>query len=191
MRIEAAPLDIDILKAQSVGRTKGLHASDIYNDFYRKVDPKHYDFADDGNPLCMALGLAWERYLEEALVHNGVRAYRPHSQVSKHGFEYSPDLIVSNGHDRIGEIKLTYKSPTDLSDPKFEKWHTQAMLYCYELEIPRAEFFPIHLIESYGGRKQRALYQPVLKHYLVEYSARELKENFDMLMNHAKHMEVL
>lgn len=163
-----------------------VHASDIYGSLYQTLEPKR--FTDDPpKPLYLAMGLAWEQYLEKALVQAGVNAERPDAIETAEGVLFSPDLIVFNGDNRVGEIKLTFMGVSqDLSEPKFDKWLTQVKFYCEAMEIPRAVFYVLFVNGDY--KKNR---EPVLWKYLVEFTKQELGENYQMLMRHARQMGVL
>src|SRR3990167_5129229 len=124
-------------------RGKGLHASDIYGDFYKKLNPKKYAKGDIDAAqldLLFAIGLAWEQYLEKVLIANGELVARPGELESPEGIKFSPDLLIVNGCDRIGEIKATYQSSRTCvpGEKQFEKYLSQIRLYCGWTEISRA-----------------------------------------------------
>src|SRR5690242_4306817 len=96
----------DFLKSDLV-RSPGLHASDIYGDLFKYLEPNSYDKGGDMNPLLLALGTAWELHFEYLLRANGIDAQRPGEFLSPEGIAYSPDLLIFNGVTRVGEIKLT------------------------------------------------------------------------------------
>jgi len=176
------PLDIDA--AAPAARSAGLHVSTLYNDLFQTIDPDRY--APDGAPhqILMAIGLAWEQWLERTLIAMGECVARPASLVSPEGIHYSPDLHVLNGQERLGEIKSTCMSSREgISVPKFDKWHCQAKIYCYWTDIPRMRFYVVFLRGDYskhgGGFPEFTVYD-------VEYTARELLTNRNMLMNHAQ-----
>src|SRR5262245_48994017 len=103
------PKELDFL-VSDLERSPGIHASDIYGDLFEFLDPKRYKFEGPPNPLLLALGTAWEKHLEYLLERNGINAYRPGEVMSLDGIPFSPDLIIFNGHTRVGEIKLTSMS---------------------------------------------------------------------------------
>lgn len=180
-------LDLAISPA---GRSEGLHASDIYGDLFKDLEPERYgewDGSLDPDSLMTALGLAWEVHLEKMLTLNGHLVARPPECRSDEGIYYSPDLLVVNGQDRIGEIKVTWMSSrTDLNDPKFDKYLCQNMLYCYWEQMNLARFYVLYMRGNYKGRQW-----PAFKIWDVEYTARELKENHQMCMNHARSKKML
>jgi hypothetical protein len=175
---------LDLLVSDLV-RSPGIHASDVYNDLFKQLDPKRYDYGDDPpNAPLMALGTAWEKHFEYLLLKNGIKAYRPDALISPEGFGYSPDLIVFNGVVRVGEIKLTSMSLEDMPTkqdnclpPKYLKYMVQLMLYAYWLEL-RHGWVAILSI--------RKPYAPELRMFNLEWTERELQDNYRMCMNHAK-----
>lgn len=178
------PLD---LLASDLVRSPGLHVSDIYSALYHDLDPKRYT-GDPFNPVMLALGTAWERHLEWLLIRQGCPVMRPEAFVTGEGIGFSPDLIISNGVMRVGEIKLTFMSSGDSLDaPKFAKYHTQAKAYCHHLETPYARFF-ITFVNGAGGVGKP---DPQFKVFDVEYTARELQDEWKMLLNYARQKEML
>lgn len=188
MRITQVPHGLDDVLGKSAGpRSGGLHASDIYNRLYQRLEPKRYVEGSAPNLTKMAMGLAWEIYLESLLERAGYQAERPEEQMSQEGIAYSPDLVMCNGHARVGEIKLTYMSDQeDISHPKFAKWLNQVMFYCDSLGIPLARFFVLYVNGNYKDRRD-----PILQAIDVEFTNRELKENRQLLLNTARHEGML
>jgi hypothetical protein len=175
--------DLELL-APSEGRSEGLHMSDIYTALYQRLDPKRYgkpgDVRDMGGTLRMALGVAWERYLEGVLIASGVDALRPAEQMTSDGVAYSPDLLIDSG-ERLGEIKLTWlSSRVDPHDPKFGKWLTQAAAYCRGLDIRKARFYVYHVNGNYTDRRG-----PALPAWDIEFTQQELEDNWASLHDFA------
>lgn len=168
-------------------RGKGLHASDIYGSFHKALNPKKY--AEEMEPalqdLLFAIGLAWEQYLEKVLKANGVLCDRPGELESPEGVKYSPDLLILNGQDRIGEIKATHMSSRDCvpGNTKFDRYLTQAKAYCYWTGIPRCRFYVLYLHGDWMRGKSGKLMD--FKVWDIDFTKRELKENHQMLMRHA------
>lgn len=187
--MKVTPKSLDFPLAMSdPNRGAGLHASDIYGSFFKQLQPEKYDKAD--NPvlkdLLFAIGLAWEQYLEKVLIANGELCARPGELVSPEGVLYSPDLLVVNGHDRIGEIKATHQSSRDCvpGHDKFEKYLCQVKAYCYWSGIPRARFYVLYLHGDWRRGDDGKLMD--FKMWDVDFTSRELKDNHKMLMNHAE-----
>lgn len=130
MQTRLLPLDPTVLKiGQSSGvRAPGLHASDIYGDYYQDYDPKRYKRreGDAPPPLLLETGLIFESMLEEGLARRLAADGIPDGTIERPGefthrdtvqgvpfdLYYNPDLAIFNGVYRIGEIKATYMSST-------------------------------------------------------------------------------
>lgn len=185
---------LDGVLLQSGGpRSGGLHVSDIYNDMYQQLDPAKYkpfeeDAADPQRDLQLALGLAWEQYLEKCFIAAGLDIKRPGEFKTAEGVAFSPDLIITeNGEQRVGEIKLTRMGLADtLTHPKFSKWLTQAKTYCYHLGIPQARFYVLFINGDYKERRG-----PHLCAYDISFTEAGLVENWVKLVNHAESRGML
>ncbi len=175
-------------------RTAGLHASDIYGGLAQKLDPERYPKGSKPNTTIMAIGLAWEQWLERTLIGMGEAVARPPEQMvmlGKTPCYFSPDLVIVNGKTRIGEIKTTtMSSKAGIESKKMDKYHAQAMLYCHFTEIPYARFYVLFLRGDYKFMKKGADKNddgfPELHAYNVEYSAYELQECYQTHFNFAK-----
>jgi hypothetical protein len=119
------PLDLD-MSAIGVGqsgsvRATGLHASDIYDDLYKHLEPKRFKGGTPA-PLLLETGLILETALEDGLAKRfetagGEDIKRPGEFTYEGPFDgypvvihYNPDLFIFNGCFRIGEIKATWLS---------------------------------------------------------------------------------
>lgn len=190
MIVTPVELDIDLLASDLV-RSPGVHASDIYGDLYKHLDPKRYDYGDGPpNAVLMALGTAWEKHLEYLLTKNGlVHVERPEEFMSPEGIAYSPDLIFFNGVTRLGEIKYTSMSaddmptePTNVLPSKLDKYLTQMKLYAFWLGLHDGWLCILFNHKPWA---------PEIRVFDLEWNDRELEENHAMLMNHARHMGAL
>jgi len=195
MIVEPHDYGIDLLASDLV-RSPGVHASEIFGSLFEELDPDRYKYDGPPNPVSLAMGTAWEKHLEWLLVRNGVQAERPGEFLSppigprRVRVAYSPDLILVNGIVRCGEIKWSSKSVRGLPettstflDPKYDKYQAQLMLYIYWL---REEFG----CEVQGWLSLALMYQPwnpQFRCFNVDYTDRELQENYQMLENHAIH----
>lgn len=188
MKITPVHLDFDILAGDDRPRGKGVHASDLYNSLFHRMQPQRYTNEDMCRPL-VAMGLGWEWQVERALRACGIPWQRPPEYCTTEGIYFNPDgLTQVEGVDAVGEIKLTRMSARAmLGDPRFDKWMTQVKCYCHHLEIPRAVFISGHMNGSYPRKgEDRSLGDPSLKVNMVEFSAAELQEEWDMLLAHGR-----
>ena len=192
MRVKPIP-SFALAEEDTTGRSSGLHASDLYGGLYQQLDPKRYSKNAPMDWNRIALGLAFEQYLERRMLTLGLTVARPGEFQSPHGFSYTPDLFVSNGKFRIGEIKLTYmssrdwpKSQANSLPPQFDKYLSQMMLYCAEAETPYATLYPYFVRGNYKGRND-----PQFLPVDLEFTARELKDNRSRLLNFGRNEGLL
>ena len=117
-------LDIPSLGLGDSGstRAKGLHASDIYSDFYADLNPKKYRYAPGLiEPLLVEIGLIFEHMLElglqrrlldkatsEEVARPGEFTFEDTYKGHHVRIHFNPDLFIANGVLRIAEIKSTW-----------------------------------------------------------------------------------
>jgi hypothetical protein len=184
---------LDLLASDLV-RSPGLHASTVFGDLFESLDPKRYVYDSPPNPVSLAMGTAWEAHLLYLLVKNGIEAVRPSEYLSPEGIAYSPDLVIFNGIIRCGEIKWTSKSakglpsePTNHLDPKYDRYMCQLMLYIYWLRIEFDE-----LVQGWLALAlMHEAWDPQFRGYNVDFTERELSDNYLMCMNHAYNRGML
>lgn len=183
MKVTPVDLGLDLLKSDLV-RSPGLHASTIFGDLFKELEPSRYDRNGPMNAVLMMLGSAFEDRFEKVLVWNGVAAERPEEFMSPEGIAYSPDLILFNGVTRLGEMKLTSMSlrdwPTEETyglPPKADKYDCQMKLYAYWLNIFNGLLIVCSIAKPYA---------PELGVYELQWTRRELQENYDMCMSFAR-----
>jgi hypothetical protein len=196
MKVTPVEHGLDLLKSDLV-RSPGLHASTIYGELFKELEPKRYDIRDKttGEPippnyLLWALGTAWERHFEHLLTLNGVEYERPDEFLSDDGVAFSPDLLIMwKGVLRLGEIKYTSMGAQDMPTeetnclpPKLDKFDCQLKLYAYWLGMHDgllAVVFNNHP------------WDPELRLFEITWTDRELVDNHTMCMNFAKHKGLL
>lgn len=186
---------IDFLASDLI-RSPGLHASTIYSDLFKDLEPKRYDIRDKetGEPIAlntvlMAIGTAWEKHFEYLLGKSGYVVQRPDEFMSEDGIAFSPDLLQFNGVTRVWEIKYTSMSVKDLPTavanclpPKFDKYDAQMKLYAYWLNIHHGTLAVV---------LNHQPWDPQFRMFNLEWNDRELADNYLMLMNYAKHKGLL
>lgn len=180
------------LGVSSGHRTAGLHISEIYNDLFQKLEPKRYDKSRPMDPLRLEMGLLFESILEEGLKAKFQGGKRPGELVTEEGIIYSPDLIIFDRSVRLGEIKLTWMSSREVPrtvenglPSKFDKYICQMKAYCYHLDTRDARLIALFVNGDY------TVHAPELLGWDLEFSQRELDENWRMLLNHARHTKML
>lgn len=181
--------------------------SHIYNDLYQHLEPKRYDPSTPLDPNRLEAGLAFEQFLEDALKKRLTReSGRPEElEYVIPGVStpilFNPDLLIYNGVMRTGEIKLTWLScsemPTTTSTgvpPKFDKYMTQIMSYCHMLETPYARLIAYFVNGGYEFLKKETRGKPPTPQLLawdLQFTSRELHENWMTMINWARHRKML
>lgn len=195
-------------KSSGPRSTHRVHMSDIYGSLFKELEPKRFNSGVPMNPLHLEMGLAWENMLEDGLkerLHDasGEESERPGELVTEEGIVFSPDLILYNGVTRLGEIKLTWMSSREMPrdnyqtgfPPKFDKWLVQMKSYAYQLETPYARLYAFFVNGEYAWMRKGADRSqpggPQLMAWDLEFTKRELTENWQMMIQHAKHAGLL
>jgi hypothetical protein len=191
----------DLIGKSSGVRGGGLHISQIYGDLFSALEPDRFVLGSTPDPLRLGLGLAWETHLEKCLTNqallnpDGETAERPGELIGPEGILYSPDIIIFNGSARLGEIKLTWASsrsvprePSNGFPPSFDRYFVQMQAYCTCLETPHARLLAYFVNGDWDRSKAFA---PQLLCWDITFTARELQENWTMLINWARKKKML
>lgn len=173
-------------------RGKGLHMSDIYGSLFKELEPKRYDTGEPMDLNRLEAGMAFEEFLEEGMTKR-LSGERPGELTTEEGILYSPDFLVFSDVTRLGEIKLTWLSSKEVPrerangfPPQFDKYFCQMMSYCHNLETPYAR-----LVAYFVNGPYKHPYTPELLAWDIEFSSRELRENWQMMMSHARRKKLL
>ena len=190
MKIVPVPHNLDLLASDLV-RSPGLHMSQIYGSLFERLEPKRYTPGGAINSLMAAVGTAWEKHLEYLMGKAGIQVFRPGELVTPAGIVYSPDGLLDN-QTRLAEYKVAWwmssadmprTSTTSSFPPKLNKYVCQMQSYAHNLELGAARLYVLFV----QGRGK----DPELLVYDIEFTARELKDNWDAMMNHARHQRLL
>lgn len=105
------------------------------------------------------------------------------------GVLYTPDLLIENGHTRIGEIKLNSMSakgaPWVLGetysgvDKKFNKYFTQMKNYCHHIGTPFARWYSFSMREMVNFNEKN-----IFRAWDIEFTPHELFEEWDWVRDH-------
>jgi hypothetical protein len=181
-------------------RSTGLHMSDLYNDLYQDLEPERYIRGSLPAPALLAIGLALEQYTERLLIRAGIGAERPGEFFTddKHRIAFSPDLLIWNGGVHGGEIKATFASTRDLPEKterffpeKFDKYQTQMKVYGHNLEIPNWILFGWFLKGKWEKSKSDQVVLADFRAFEFEFTAQEMKSEYQMLLNHGRSKGML
>lgn len=209
MKIVAIEHGLDLAQNFGAPRPGGVHMSDLYNDYYKKIQPKRYKgWSGTQRPVDLwEAGMVFEDMLEEGLTRRIIGAQekqtgllgegsgRPEPMQTDEGIWFSPDLLIFNHVTRTGEIKLTFMStkgaPWELGavytgfDAKFDKYFTQMKCYCKHLGTRYARLYAFFVRGDYKGPN------PVLRAWDIEFTQHELDEEWDLMWRHAKSAGLL
>lgn len=174
-------LDAHLLVESGESRVPGLHVSDLYGALYRRLDPKRYR-SEEGNPLYLFIGRAFEDRFELVLRAAGLDVERPTGLVSVEGIPLSPDGFIFNGHDRIAEYKYTTMSVSEtLAEDKFDKYKTQLKVYAHHTKIYRARIYIYFAVGNW-----RSDVQPKLRAFDIEMTPEECADEWQACVNVGK-----
>jgi hypothetical protein len=166
-------------------RTPGLHLSDILTPMARDIAPKRYDESKPMDWNRVETGFAFERVLEMAFMARRAEIFRP-GEVVKDGIIMSPDGIDPDGWV-LEEFKATWMSDFDApTHPKFVKWFWQIKSYALALETTRARLRGLFINGNY-----REGFSPVYHVWDLQFTERELEENWQMILNNARSKGLL
>jgi hypothetical protein len=191
-------------KAVETTRAKGIHMSDIYGALYERLEPKRYKKAGPfKSSMYSEMGVILERTLEDGFRKRLVDAVseRPDEQSIQEPWMllpvyYNPDLLIFEGkhEERIGEIKLTWMSSSEVPrtkgtngfPSKFDKYFTQMKLYGYARETPYARLIAGFVNGRWDFKDRENGFRPELLAWDIEFTMRELKEEWDTCMGFAR-----
>lgn len=193
--------------AEGYVRSSGLHMSDIYNSLYKELQPERFNKPGGPDELAMEYGLAFEEALESAMsagIARRLSGERPGEFAAlasgkivpvgtKRSVIFSPDQFFYNGTTKLGEFKSTRMTiAVGIRDKKFDKWFCQMKAYAYPLKLHVCDLYALFInghgkwddfdIPGIGIRPPGPLLQP----WEIEFTDSELKDNWSVLMRHAK-----
>jgi hypothetical protein len=200
MKIKTIDHGLDLAaNADGFVRSKGLHMSDLYGDYYRSADPEKYDKRDaKGNKLPydtakMELGMAFEDILEPLLATRlfGSRPKEQKIRINARGeidpkgaitLYFSPDhVFFVEGETTLGEFKCTWYSSRGAPriPKKFGIWITQMKLYCHALDLTKARLYVFFVNSDYKPPT------PKLLAWEFTFTQAECAEEWGIIMRHA------
>ena len=175
-----------------VPRTGGLHLSDVLN--YMEIT-MGTDRGDDDVDYTQYrnLGFAWEYYLD-AVLQDLVE--RP-TEITEDGIIMTPDAIDMEGWV-VEEWKATFKSirpvlsswpphseiDIDAFEYNYWRWFVQVKSYCRVMDTTRCRFRVLWINGTYAGSG------PIQRVIEIDFTSRELEENWAMVTNNARHAPI-
>lgn len=192
----------------SIPRGKGHHVSAIIRAIAMHTGVLAPDSADEPSmadsriitdPVAITricIGLAWEEYyLGVFLKREGVKKHP--GEILVDGIHMSPDGISRDWVEqlnkpypgvmitRVHEVKATYKSINTVGDMSSQwLWLTQVKAYCKGVKTVHAK---IHVLFLCGDYKYPL--QPVVKEWDIQFTPKEIQDNWDMLREYKDYRE--
>lgn len=180
-------------KFDHADRSDGLHVSRIYGDLDRAINRKRESGIEAADLDEFAqIGFLWERILETTLADltysaQPERYFRP-GEISVDGILMTPDYadldFTGDGSYEMGveEWKVTWRSDKHAEDLERNhwKWLVQIKAYCWGLACTRARLRALYLV---GNWRDRIV--PTPKCWELQFTQRELRDNWEMLRGHA------
>lgn len=168
-------------------RTVGLHLSNIYRDLEETVGrAKRGKFTEEELKEYQNVGYIWEYVVADGLARALQSDFivRP-GECHKDGIIGSPDLwhLIDQ---QVWETKATYRSFRRMGEDAgglggdFWIWKVQMAGYCHMMEVDTARLICLFMNGNYAPPI------PMTKSWNVEFTGRELDENWRMLVGHAK-----
>lgn len=179
-RIEGPLPDEDAV----TGRTPGLHLSDIYKDLEMSLPTAMREASPEDLLFYAAGGFMWEHVFSMAFA----RAYKEKGviklgEMQVDGIYCTPDNVRVEPWRNV-ETKCTWRSARKLEDIEkfFWPWLVQAKGYSKLIGTLETE---LHGFFMNGDYKPPI---PCTRSLLLTFNARELEENWDMILRHAERM---
>lgn len=180
-------------------RSEGLHASTIWEDISRQLNLNKQQaksaLAAGPSPDLEefgTIGFLWERILEKTLASIMIesdeqgRYVRPGEQCVD-GIHMTPDYCDLNYNGNwvhgVEEWKArwcSYRKADDL-EKNFWKVLVQQKCYCHALQTPHSRLRMLFLVGDWRGD-----ITPKLREFELEFTARELQDNWSMITGHAR-----
>lgn len=190
-------------------RSAGLHQSTIIKSICVELDPKRFNPDTPMDRVRLETGFAFERALEGGLINRHPGLLRP-GEVECDGIAGSPDGIITDLDPwRVAEYKATWMSSgisravlkaafagdpdaikiciSAIGHKKFWHWIVQIKGYCYMTGLPNARLIAWFCMGDYD----RAFGGPQILAWDLDFTERDLAENWQMLVGHAKQKGML
>ena len=185
MKVTDCPWDITAtdFSEDTHNRTEGLHLGTILTDIEKVLFPPKANWTGE---QAMAVGFLWENILAstilKSLVDKGLLV-RP-GEICEDGIYMTPDGWEPEGRV-LHEYKATWKSCAREIESNW-RYMTQVKSYCRGMATNKAKMYVLYLLGNY-----RDIRQPVTKCYDLEFTQRELDDNWKMITNHARKVGLL
>ena len=162
-------------------RTEGLHLSDIIKDLLNKSGLGYKGAGFTDMQLTAEMGLLWERVLSHVA---GMKyANNPLGELEKDGVLMTPDGIGPDPKGEVGmvleEYKVTWKSNRTHPNEVLN-YMMQVKSYCHVVETNVCVMKVMYIMGDYKGSG------PMYRESRIVFTDKELRDNWDMLVGHAR-----
>jgi hypothetical protein len=180
-------IDSKLFSSDNRTRTTGCHLTDIIHDMEKSIgkDRNPRAMGEEKLELYRTVGFLWEDVLTRVI--NAERSWavspgliRP-GEIELDGIWMTPDA-VDFGCDppALEEWKVTWRSASRDLEGEHWHWFVQMKAYCHALHLTRANLRILYVNGDYRPTV------PKPQGYSIEFTQRELEENFSMVIQHAR-----
>lgn len=174
-------------EADELGLTRsgGLHLTSVIRSIEETIKPREVWCTNDELAFFAAGGFMWERVYSEAMrdsLSSDESLVRP-GEVTLDGITGSPDLLRISPEDVVLiETKCTWRGlrQWESLEKNFWSWLCQVKSYCLMIGTGTAE---LHVFFVAGDWRPPI---PCVRAVRLEFTDRELSENWSMLVGHAR-----
>lgn len=162
---------------------EGLHLSSIIKSILIGLDPKRFSGGLTSAAYSrFEVGFAFEDALARRRTDRHILLQQA---FEKDGIRFTPDGInIATNPWVVLESKATWMSlKQGIDHPKFRHWFWQIMGYCHGVDTNRGLLEVLFVNGDYRPS------QPVLKAWELEFTPRELQENWLMLLNQKRALQ--
>lgn len=165
-------------------RSEGVHLTDIIKDImiesHIQKTMSGSVWKEDQLHLAGEVGFMWEEILSSALKN---RLPCRIGELELDGILLSPDGIEVDevdGEPILSEYKSVWSSSKREPIDNW-KWMAQTKGYCKALGLTKVRMYILYLMGDYKGGG------PQYRKCTIEFTELEIEENWEMLVNHARH----
>lgn len=181
--MKITPVKFDLSLVNDPNRSGGLHVSHQVRGIGLKMGYLAPQYADNSTMSAerVSLGLAWEDFVFPH--HHPEIEYHP-GELNLDGMAGTCDGVywLDQGGHRISECKLTWKSMKKALNLEDEwMWLAQTKAYCKMWDTNLARYHIFWVNGNYSYKPPDG--DPSYKMYDLEFTARELNDNWMMLKN--------
>jgi hypothetical protein len=162
-------------------RSEGLHLGGVLDRIQDLLYPVENKWKGD---MAMGIGFLWERVLSDQILkslHDSGKLLRL-DELHVDGIYMNPDGYSPDDHT-LCEYKATWKSTSHpIDSSKYWRYLLQIKSYCYAIQARKARLYILHVM---GNWKNSG---PITKAYEFEFTSKELKDNWEMIVREAERI---